>query len=264
MAGLGGQVQGGVNAVHVQQLQGQAVGVAGGAAPDEADEHFTVSGSGQHGGAHDVAQALAAGHVTHGAARPAGPRCFNGGVGCSVWRVGAVVHAGLQRKAGGAHHVGGYQAAKLARVGIVAHELAAAGAQVVQAGVDVCIGRQAGGHPAFRQAVDLRGRVAAALATGRRGRGLDEAQADADAAPGGLHQAPQCGGLRQGLRCVLHGGAQRPVKRTSRRRPVARPWRMRSAASSRATSARRRLTKAMKSPGLVKACLRPSSSMLDR
>ena len=148
---LGGVVVG-VDAVHINQLQGDAVGVAGVGTADDAQHKFTIAGQAADQGFAQVAQRLPAGDVADAA--PVGPGGLYCRIGQAVGFAGGVFHAGLQPDAAGADDVVFAHADKLGGVIVVFGQVAATGAQPGEVGAQLFIQAGLSRQPVGGQAVN--------------------------------------------------------------------------------------------------------------
>ena len=135
----GGLVALGVDAGHVQQLQCKALGIASGTATHDAGQGLSVAGHGDHHHPAGVGKAHAAGDFGTATAGPAEVGSLDGCIGQAVRLAGGVLHAGLEREAGGAHYVAGHHAQELARVVIVFAQVAGAGAEGVEVAAQLVV-----------------------------------------------------------------------------------------------------------------------------
>ena len=148
---VGGVVVG-VYAVDVDELQGDAVGVAGVSTAHDAQHKLAIAGqAADHGFAH-VAQRLPAGDVANAA--PVGPGGFNGGIGQAVGLAGGVFDAGLQPDAAGADDVVLAHADKLGGIVVVFGQVAPARTKAGEVGAQFFVQAGLGGQPVGGEAVN--------------------------------------------------------------------------------------------------------------
>ena len=225
-------VVGGVDAVHVDQLQRVAKAVSRLRPAHAPDQKLAVARQAAHQRLAQVAQRLPARHVA--LARPLAPGLLDGRIGQAVGLARPVLHAHLQADAARADHVVLDHRAELARVVIVVDQLARAVAQSVQIAAQLLVEALRRGQPVGRQAVNARRLEAAHLgATRRRPARKHPAHA--------VHQ--------------LHA-----PNLTKMRRRSGRPAASRSACSSRSTSRRRRSRCAHSSVSVWRRSCRPAIS----
>ena len=225
-------VVGGVDAVHVDQLQGVAEAVACLRPAHAPHQELAVTRQPAHQGFAQVAQRLPARHIA--LAGPLAPCLLDGRIGQAVGLARPILHAHLQADAARADHVVLDHRAELARVVVVVDQLARAVAQAVQVAAQLLIDRLRRGQPVGRQAVDARCLKAAHLGATRR-------------SPARKHPAH-----------AVHQLHAPNLTRTRRRsgRPVA----SRPACSSRSTSRRRRSRCAHSSVSVWRRSCRPAIS----